>query len=94
MNYQKAKSMNIEHLINSGQNIQVVVSALDLREAFEEWSARHKTEDWLPTSEVVGRYNVSKQTLTNYTKRGMLHSVRRGVELHYRLSELQQVFGE
>lgn len=86
--------MNIQTLIDSGQNIQVVVSVLDLKEAFEEWSARHMTEDWLPTSEAVSKYHVSKQTLTNYTKRGMLHSVRRGVELHYRLSELQKVFGE
>lgn len=86
--------MNIQELIDTGKNIQVVVSALELREAFEEWSAKHMTEDWLPTSEAVSKYHVSKQTLTNYTKRGMLHSVRRGVELHYRLSELQKVFGE
>ena len=86
--------MNIQSLIETGQNIQVVVSILDLREAFEEWAAKHATEDWLPTSEVVSKYHISKQTLTNYTKRGILHSVRRGVELHYRLSELQKVFGE
>ena len=86
--------MNIQKLIDSGQNIQVVISALDLREAFQEWSAKHMTEDWLPTSEVVSKYHVSKQTLSNYAKRGILHSVRRGVELHYRLSELKKAFGE
>ena len=86
--------MNIEQLINSNQNVQVVISALDLREAFEEWSVKHMAEDWLPTSEAVEKYHISKQTLKNYEKRGMLHSVRRGVELHYKLSELQKVFGE
>lgn len=86
--------MNIQSLIETGQNIQVVVSILDLREAFEEWAAKHATEDWLPTSEAVSKYHISKQTLKNYEKRGVLHSVRRGVELHYRLSELQKVFGE
>lgn len=86
--------MNIQKLIESGQNVQIVVSALDLREAFETWSSKHMTEDWLPTSEAVSKYHISKQTLKNYEKRGILHSVRRGMELHYRLSELKQAFGE
>lgn len=86
--------MNIQKLIDSGQNIQVVISVLDLKEAFEVWSTRHAKEDWLPTSEAVNKYHISKQTLKNYEKRGILHSVRRGVELHYKLSELKHAFGE
>lgn len=86
--------MDINSLLQSGHQLQLVVSAADLREAFMAWSESRLAEEWLPTSVVTGKYGVCKQTLKNYERGDLLHPVRRGVEKHYRLSELKQVFGE
>ena len=86
--------MNINNLIETGRSVQLVISAADLKEAFMAWSEQNSTEDWLPTSVVVEKYHVCKQTLQNYRKHGLLTPVRRGVELHYRRSELAKIWGE
>ena len=86
--------MNIDNLLKTGHPIQLVINATDLKEAFLAWEQNHSKEDWLPTSEVVNKYSITKRTLKNYEKRGLLNPVRRGVEMHYRLSELSKVFGE
>jgi hypothetical protein len=86
--------MNINNLIETGRSVQLVISAADLKEAFMAWSEQNSTEDWLPTSVVVEKYHISKQTLQNYRKHGLLTPVRRGVEMHYRLSELSKIWGE
>ena len=86
--------MNIRNLLECGHPVQLVVSAADLKEAFMAWSEQNSTEEWLPTSVVTSKYKVCKQTLKNYEKGNLLHPVRRGVEKHYRLSELSKIFGE
>ena len=86
--------MNINNLLDSGHQVQLVISAADLKEAFMAWSEQNSTKEWLPTSVVTCKYKVCKQTLKNYEKGGLLHPVRRGVEKHYRLSELSKIFGE
>ena len=86
--------MNISNLLESGHPVQLVISAADLKEAFMAWSEQNSTEEWLPTSVVTSKYKVCKQTLKNYEKGNLLHPVRRGVEKHYRLSELSKIFGE
>ena len=86
--------MTIRNIIESGHPVQLVVSAADLKEAFMAWSEQNSTEEWLPTSVVVKKFHVCKQTLQNYRKHGLLTPVRRGVELHYRRSELAKIWGE
>lgn len=86
--------MNINSLLDSGHQVQLVITAADLKEAFMAWSENNSTEEWLPTSVVTNKYGVCKQTLKNYEKGNLLHPVRRGVEKHYRLSELSKLFGE
>ena len=86
--------MNINSLLDSGHQVQLVITAADLKEAFMAWSESNSTEEWLPTSVVTNKYGVCKQTLKNYEKGNLLHPVRRGVEKHYRLSELSKLFGE
>lgn len=86
--------MNINSLLDSGHQVQLVITAADLKEAFMAWSEQNSTEEWLPTSVVTSKYKVCKQTLKNYEKGNLLHPVRRGVEKHYRLSELSKIFGE
>ena len=86
--------MNINSLLDSGHQVQLVITAADLKEACMAWSENNSTEEWLPTSVVTNKYGVCKQTLKNYEKGNLLHPVRRGVEKHYRLSELSKLFGE
>lgn len=86
--------MNINSLLDSGHQVQLVITAADLKEAFMAWSEQNSTEEWLPTSVVVEKFHVCKQTLQNYRKHGMLNPIRRGVELHYRRSELTKIWGE
>ena len=52
--------MNINSLLDSGHQVQLVITAADLKEAFMAWSENNSTEEWLPTSVVTNKYGVCK----------------------------------
>ena len=66
--------MNINSLLDSGHQVQLVITAADLKEAFMAWNESNSTEEWLPTSVVTSKYKVCKQTLKNYEKGNVANS--------------------
>ena len=38
--------MNINEILRSGANVQLVINALDLKEAFLQWNAEQKEESF------------------------------------------------
>ena len=47
--------MNISSILESGANVQLVINALDLKEAFLQWCEEAKPEDTPPTGKVFNR---------------------------------------
>ncbi|EJX06904.1 hypothetical protein EVA_04988 [gut metagenome] len=87
--------MNINELIKSGANVQLVINAVDLREAFLAWSEEHtqeqqEEEQYLTAAETAEKLNVDKTTLWRWDKNGYLRNVKRGKKVYYRLSDLEK----
>lgn len=79
---------NIASILDSGANVQIVVNAADLREAFLEWATsaaqkmQEKQDDGIPglmtADEVCGTLGVNRDTLRRWEKTGYLTPKRIG----------------
>lgn len=93
----KLKKMSINELIKSGANVQLVVNALDLKEAFLQWCEENikeensKEEVYLTPNEAAERLCVTKTTLWRWNKSGYLHSFKRGNKAYYRMSDIKKL---
>ena len=87
--------MNIIELIRSGANVQLVINALDLREAFIQWSEEMKhtepvrqEEVYLTAKETAGKLGVDLSTLWRWDKSGYLKKIKVGNTVRYRQSDV------
>lgn len=87
--------MNIIDLIKTGANVQLVISATDLREAFMLWSEEigiknplDKSENYLTVQEVSNKLKVDISTLWRWDKSGYLKKIKIGGKIRYRESDV------
>lgn len=87
--------MNIIDLIKTGANVQLVISATDLREAFMSWSEEigsenslDKPENYLTIHEVSNKLRVDTSTLWRWDKSGYLKKIKIGGKIRYRESDV------
>lgn len=93
--------MNIIELIRSGANVQLVINALDLREAFIQWSEEMKhtepvrqEEDYLTAKETADKLGVDLSTLWRWNKSGYLKKIKVGKSVKYKGSDIRKLMEE
>ena len=89
--------MNINEILKTGANVQLVINALDLKEAFLAWSEEAKAEktetpeeSYLSREEAAEKLNVDVATLWRWNRSGYLCNIKRGGKVYYRLSDLEK----
>ena len=91
--------MSIKEIIDSNPNIQLVISAADLKEfALELLAEREKSstksDKYLTIAETAEKYGVSKPTLWRWSKEGYLSKVKLGGKCFYRESDIIKLLDE
>ena len=91
--------MNITQIIDTNPNIQLVISAADLKEfALELLAEREKysakSVKYLTIAETVEKYGISKPTLWRWSKGGYLPKVKLGGKSFYRESDIIKLMEE
>lgn len=91
--------MNITQIIDTNPNIQLVISAADLKEfALELLAEREKVstqlEMYLTIAETVEKYGICKPTLWHWSKIGYLPKVKLGGKSFYRESDIIKLLNE
>lgn len=88
--------MNINEILRSGANVQLVINALDLKEAFLQWNAEQKEEsfpilqeEYKTANETAKMLDVDKSTLWRWAKQGYLVPVKWGNKSRYKLSDIR-----
>ena len=85
--------MSIKEIINTNPNIQLVISAADLKEfALELLAEREKSsaksDKYLTIPETAEKYGVSQSTLWRWSRLGYLPKVKLGGKSFYRESDI------
>ena len=87
--------MNIIELLNNGANVQLVINALDLKEAFLQWNeetrqpdAERKAESYLSAQETADKLGVDVSTLWRWDKSVYLKKIKLGNKIRYIESEV------
>ena len=88
--------MSINELLKTGSNVQLVINALDLREAFLQWNeelkqakpAETKEESYLSAKETADKLGVDVSTLWRWDKSGYLKKIKVGKKIIYRKSDV------
>ena len=85
--------MSIKQIIDSNPNIQLVISAADLKEfALELLAEREKSstqsKKYLTIAETVEKYGVSQSTLYRWSRLGYLPKVKLGGKSFYRENDI------
>lgn len=88
--------MTINELLKTGSNVQLVINALDLREAFLQWNeelkqakpAETKEESYLSAQETADKLGVDVSTLWRWDRSGYLKKVRVGRKVYYRRGDV------
>ena len=85
--------MSIKEIVNMNPNIQLVISAADLKEfALELLAEREKSstqsEKYLTIAETVEKYGISKPTLYRWSRLDYLPKVKLGGKSFYRESDI------
>lgn len=90
--------MNINEIMQNQNNVQLVVSAADLKEAILEWTLEMQAKikeampgETLDVSEVKKMLGVSPQTLWRWQKNGYLVPFKIGRERYYRKSDIDKI---
>ena len=94
--------MNVIELIKTGANVQVVVSAADLREIFAEWQKERENEREaalakereaviMTASEAAAMLGVSKPTLWRWAHTGYLKPIKIGKKTYYRQNDIERM---
>lgn len=88
--------MNISSILESGANVQLVINALDLKEAFLQWNAEQNKEsysipqeEYKTPNETAKMLDVDKSTLWRWAKQGYLVPVKWGNKSRYKLSDIK-----
>lgn len=87
--------MDIQELIKQGSNVQLVINACDLKEAFMQWNAEmkqsepvQKEETYLTANETADKLGVNLATLWRWDKSGYLKKIKVGKKIIYRESDV------
>ena len=87
--------MSINEILKTGANVQLVISALDLREAFLQWNEEMrqpdqeiKPEKYLTAQETADKLGVDVSTLWRWDKSGYLKKIKVGNKARYRESDV------
>ena len=87
--------MNINDILKSGANVQLVVNALDLKEMFLQWSEEHNRnsvlvpkEKYLTAQEAAEKLGVDVSTLWRWDKTDFLKKIKVGKKIFYRESDI------
>ena len=87
--------MSIQEIIASGANVQLVINAIDLKEAFLQWNAEmmrpsqdSREESYLSAQETADKLGVDVSTLWRWDKSGYLKKLKIGNKIRYRESDV------
>lgn len=85
--------MNIKQIIDTNPNIQLVISAADLKEFILELLAERgkvstQPEKYLTIAEITKKYGISESTLYRWSRIGYLPKVKLGGKSFYRESDI------
>lgn len=87
--------MNINDILKSGANVQLVVNALDLKEMFLQWSEEHNRnsvsvpeEKYLTAQEAAAKLGVDISTLWRWDKTDFLKKIKVGKKIFYKESDI------
>ena len=87
--------MNIINFLGTGANIQLVINALDLKEAFLQWNEEMRQSDtevkaelYLSAQETADKLGVDVSTLWRWDKLGYLKKIKVGNKVRYRESDV------
>ena len=91
--------MSIKEIVNMNPNIQLVISAADLKEfALELLAEREKSstqsEKYLTIAETVEKYGISKPTLYRWSRLDYLPKIKLGGKSFYRESDIIKLLNE
>ena len=82
-------------MVNAGANVQLVVNAADLKEAFLEWASGNlaetpaqAAENYLTAKEVSERLGVDLSTLWRWNRDGYLTKLKWGNKTMYKESDV------
>ena len=87
--------MSINEILQTGANVQLVINALDLKEAFLQWNEEMrqpdtevKSESYLSAQETADKLGVDVSTLWRWDKSGYLKKIKVGNKIRYRESDV------
>ena len=90
--------MNINQIIQENANVQLVISATELKELFLEWQAEKqkqlaeaKSDSLIPADEVCALLKVRKGTLLRWNHAGYLSPVKIGRKNYYQQSQIERL---
>ena len=88
--------MSIIELLKTGANVQLVINALDLKEAFLQWSEETRKEEpreeiYLTAKETAEKLGVDVSTLWRWDKAGYLKKIKIGNAIRYRESDVTKL---
>ena len=91
--------MNINEIINTNPNIQLIVTAADLKEfALELLAEREKSSNqsdkYLTIAKTAKKYGVSESTLYRWSRLDYLPKVKLGGKSFYRESDIIKLMNE
>ena len=91
--------MSIKEIIDTNPNIQLVISAADLKEfALELLAEREKAstqpEKCLTIAETARKYGISESTLYRWSRIGYLPKIKLGGKSFYRESDIIKLLNE
>ena len=90
--------MSISEILRTGANVQLVVNALDLKEAFLQWNEEMrqpntdaKAESYISAQETADKLGVDVSTLWRWDKSGYLKKIKVGSKVRYRESDVHKL---
>ncbi len=90
--------MNINEILRSGANVQLVINALDLKELFLEWQAeveankvKEKEETYKTVEEAAAILHRDRSSLWRWAKSGYLVPIKVGAKSFYRMSDIKKL---
>ena len=88
--------MDIDKILSEGGKVQLVINALDLKEAFLQWSKETKKEEsreesYLTAKEAAAKLGVDVSTLWRWDRSGYLKKVKWGNAIRYRESDVTKL---
>ena len=88
--------MDMDKILSEGGKVQLVINALDLKEAFLQWSKETKKEEsreesYLTAKEAAAKLGVDVSTLWRWDRSGYLKKVKWGNAIRYRESDVTKL---